>query len=242
MEYRFMLAPDVISVFPEVQIRFVVALGLRNDEPWFDLDDRLRELETSLAAETWAPFEETDVVIASWHDAYRQFGSNPRRTRPSIDSLSRRLRRNGQMPRINPAVDAYNLISVKHGTPAGAFDLATIGNVSIRFATADDRFTPLGEPEKTEVPVPGEVVYAQGQKILTRHWNHRDAEQTKVTEASRNVVFILERISEKAMPSDHLINAQLDLAQLVTPHADSVTLTFIEPETPETISSKTSQG
>jgi len=148
VDNSFILSLEVMREFPEAKIRFVVARGLRNDEPWAELNDRLRKLEADLAAGTWMPFEETDLVIASWHDAYRRFGSNPRRNRPSLDALSKRLRRDGRLPRINPAVDAYNLISVTHGTPAGAFDMATLtGEVSIRFAAVGDAFTPLGEPE-----------------------------------------------------------------------------------------------
>jgi DNA/RNA-binding domain of Phe-tRNA-synthetase-like protein len=227
------LTSPVLSAYPEVEIRLVVARGLRNEQAWADLDERVRKLEADLASGSWAPFDETSPVISSWHDAYRSFGSNPRRTRPSVDALSRRLRRSGRLPRINPAVDAYNLISVTHGTPAGAFDLTAVdGDISIRFANEDDTFTPLGEPEEQETPHTGEVIYARDHRVLTRHWNHRDADQTKVTADSRSVVFILERVTGKAVSSDDLIGAQRQLARLVTAHADDVVLAALDHGTP----------
>jgi hypothetical protein len=34
----------------------------------------------------------------SWHEAYRKFGTNPRRIRPSVDALHRRLASQGRLP------------------------------------------------------------------------------------------------------------------------------------------------
>lgn len=234
MGSSFHIAQEVIRDFPETQIRFVVARNLRNAEPWDNLEESLRALEARLSAGEWEPFEESSPEISSWHDAYRQFGTNPRRSRPSLDALSRRLRRDGKLPRISPAVDAYNLVSITRGTPAGAFDMDKLAErVTIRFTEPGDSFIPLGEPEEAEQPKQGEVVYAQGKQVLTRSWNHRDSDQTKVTEASGNVVFILERISAAAVSDRQMADAQEMLAGLIEPHAESVVLAVIAPETPE---------
>jgi len=231
----FSLQPEVVNAFPSAQVRFVVAHGLRNDEPWGELEERMRELESEFARGAWEPLDEADIRIASWHDAYRRFGTNPRRSRPSLDALSRRMRKTGSLPRISPAVDAYNLISVTHGTPAGAFDMASLnGDVAIRFAQPGDTFVPLGEPDVVEEPSPGEVVYALGDRVLTRHWNHRDSDETKVTEASTEVVFILERVSESAVGSAEMVEAQAALARIVGPHSLEVVLAAIDPDAPAT--------
>ena len=63
---------------------------------------------------------------------------------------------------------------------------------TVRFAAGDEDFTPLGEPDITEHPRPGEVIYTDAKSVLTRHWNHRDADRTKVTEDSARIVFLLE--------------------------------------------------
>jgi DNA/RNA-binding domain of Phe-tRNA-synthetase-like protein len=230
----FRLDPEVAAKFPETQIRFVVARGLHNDTSWDEVSQLLSDMEEKVAENTWQPFGEESLEIASWHNAYRSFGTNPRRIRPSVDALSRRLTRNGKLPRINPAVNAYNFISVRYGSPAGAFDLNNInGLVLIRFAGEGDEFTPLGEPDERETATPGEVVYAQGSRVLTRHWNHRDADQTKVTEQSTDVVFMIERVSAQAVPDDRMAEAQNALADLIRPHADEVITATVEPRTPE---------
>jgi DNA/RNA-binding domain of Phe-tRNA-synthetase-like protein len=237
------LHDDVLADHPDAQIRFVLAHGLRNDEPWPKVAAEHQQLAERIAASTWQPLTEDSPQISSWHDAYRRFGTNPRRNRPSLDALSRRLGKSGQLPQITGAVDAYNLISVLHGTPAGAFDLDHLdAQVTIRPARAGDHFTPLGEPEKVEEPRTGEVVYAQGQQVLTRHWNYRDADATKVTAATRNAVFILERISAQAVPDEAMATAQQALADLLQPHSEHVHLAVIDAHTRTTSLTPNPQG
>jgi DNA/RNA-binding domain of Phe-tRNA-synthetase-like protein len=227
------LTGDVIEAFPQAQVRFVVARGLNNAQEWQDSASRLDELAERVAAGRWSPFDESSPEIASWHDAYRKFGTNPRRFRPSVDALSRRLTKNGALPRINGAVDTYNFVSVSYGTPAGAFDLGLLdGTIEIRFARPGDTFTPLGEPDKTEPLTGGEVVYASASEVLTRHWNHRDCEQTKVTADSSDVVFIVERISADAVPTDVLTKAQEEIGAFVAPHAARIAFAVVSADAP----------
>jgi DNA/RNA-binding domain of Phe-tRNA-synthetase-like protein len=42
------------------------------------------------------------------------------------------------------------------------------------------------------------VVYTDAAGVLTRHWNHRDADRTKVTEDSEWIVFLLETVDATA--------------------------------------------
>ena len=231
---RVVLTGPVAAAFPETEIRLVAAHGLRNDRPWPGLQARLVELERRVAAGEWAPADDSRPEIASWHAAFRRFGTNPRRVRPSVDALGRRLVRTGRLPRVSPTVDAYNLVSVTHAVPVGAFDQRGLGaEVLVRYAEPGDAFTPLGEPETVERPGAGEVVYADGGgRVLTRHWNHRDADATKVTPASRDVLFVLERVSAVAVPAGQLARAQAALAELLRPHAADVELATVRPDQP----------
>ncbi|OII66718.1 B3/4 domain-containing protein [Streptomyces sp. CC77] len=230
----FRLAPAVAEAFPDTLIALVTATGLRGHEPWPETSAALEDLERRLADGSWRPADETDPRIEAWHTAYRSFGTNPRRIRPSVDALGRRLAKRGALPRINPAVDAYNAVSVRHGLPAGAFDLDHVsGAVDIRHADGSESFTPLGEPGTTEVPKPGEVVYADTAGVLTRHWNHRDAHRTRVTEDSTRVTFLLETL-HAARDGALLTTAAQELRALLAPHADRTTLHHVDPARPET--------
>lgn len=136
----FRLVPAVAEAFPDTLIALVTATGLRGNEPWPDTAAAVDDLERQLADGTWQPADEADPRIEAWHTAYRSFGTNPRRIRPSVDALSRRLAKKGTLPRISPAVDSYNAVSVRHGLPAGAFDLDHVtGDVDIRYADGSGR-------------------------------------------------------------------------------------------------------
>jgi DNA/RNA-binding domain of Phe-tRNA-synthetase-like protein len=205
---RLVVADEVVQAFGGLRITAIVAAGFDGRGPWPELDERFAALE---AAGAPVPAGD-DPHIAAWHAAYRAFGTNPRRQRPSAEALLRRLARDGRLPRINPAVDCYNLVSASCRVPAGAFDLGHVaGDIVIRRADGSEAFTPLGEPGTTENPHPGEVVYTDDAGVLTRHWNHRDADRTKVTEASQQILFLLETVDAAAF------GATLDAA------ADSLT-------------------
>lgn len=235
MKASIEVAPEVSGAHPTLQVRFVVTRGLSNDVAWPLTEQALEELEVGYGAGIWQPPEETEYEISSWFDAYRTFGTDPRRSRPSVDALMRRVRRTGTLPRINSAVDSHHSVSARYGIPAAAYDLDTLkGPVRLRPARRGDVFVPLGEPAAREIPPVGEIVYAQGDRVLSRHWNHRHSDLTKVTERSRNVVFLLERVCASAVSTARLRQAQEKLAELVRPHSREVTLCVIEQETPIT--------
>jgi DNA/RNA-binding domain of Phe-tRNA-synthetase-like protein len=219
---RLAVTDEVCAAFPGLRIDAVVADGFSGRAPWPEVDDRLRALEADAAAGEPVRSGEDEPHISSWHAAYRAFGSNPKRQRPSVDALLRRLARTGRLPRINPAVDCYNLVSATSGVPAGAFDLRQVaGDITVRFADGTEPFTPLGEPETVENPRPGEVVYTDAAGVLTRHWNHRDAERTKVTGESDRIVFLLETVDEAAFgPAVEATAAEL--ASLLHSRSDAV--------------------
>ncbi|KAB1990262.1 B3/B4 domain-containing protein [Streptomyces triticiradicis] len=226
----FRIAPAVADAFPGTLIAVVTATGLRGHEPWPATTAALQELERQLADGTWQPADESDPRIEAWHTAYRSFGTNPRRIRPSVDALGRRLAKKGALPRINPAVDSYNAVSVRHGLPAGAFDLDHVtGDVEIRHADGSETFTPLGEPDTVENPRPGEIIYTDTTDVLTRHWNHRDSHRTRVTQDSTHVAFALETLH--ATRDGRLLRTAADeLRELLAPHAERTAVHYLGPD------------
>ncbi|HTX26734.1 MAG TPA: phenylalanine--tRNA ligase beta subunit-related protein [Streptosporangiaceae bacterium] len=225
----------VCQGFPRLRIAAIVARGFGGNAPWPEVDAGLAALEKAAADGARLPAGEEEPHIAAWYAAYRAFGTNPKRERPSVDALRRRLARTGRLPRINAAVDCYNLVSVSHGVPAGAFDLdATHGDIAVGFAAGSERFTPLGEPGTTEHPRPGEVIYADQTAVLTRHWNHRDADRTKVTEHSSNILFLLET-TESAAFGPVVAAAAADLSARVATRSGQVSTQWLTPASPAAV-------
>lgn len=118
----------------------------------------------------------------------------------SNESLYKRLLKEKKALRpINPIVDFYNSVSIKHGVTAGAFDLGELQTRSnapleLRLSTAADTFKALdaGTDEPATPVAPGELVYVQGTTVLTRHLAWRQAAEALVTEGTKNVILMSE--------------------------------------------------
>lgn len=226
------MSSEIATRYPECRTVFLLAQGIKNNEPWPETEQALTALETEVREGRRQLPTEDEAAISAWHDLLRSFGTNPRRARPSIDALSRRLRKSGRLPRVSSLVDTCNLVSLSYMLPTGGFDLAAFRTgITLRYARPDDVYVPLGEPDKTETPLEGEVIYADGSQVMTRHWNHRDSDITKVTEATRDAVLLLEGVSS-VITAETLLRARDELAERVAPHADSVSLHEIDPARP----------
>jgi len=61
-------------------------------------------------------------TIAATRQAYKIFGKDPNRYRPSAEALCRRILRDLELYPVNTAVDLINLISIQTGYSIGGFD------------------------------------------------------------------------------------------------------------------------
>jgi DNA/RNA-binding domain of Phe-tRNA-synthetase-like protein len=127
--------------------------------------------------------------IKAWRDAYRAFGAKPSEFRSSVEALARRALRNEPLPSINALVDIGNVVSLRHLCPVGghAIDLLH-GDIALRLATGREEFTPLGS-DQVEHPLPGEVVFVEGDTVLTRRWTWRQANHTLTLPTTRAIEF-----------------------------------------------------
>ncbi|GAA4632550.1 B3/4 domain-containing protein [Actinoallomurus vinaceus] len=150
--------------------------------------------------------------VEAWREAYRGFGVNPKRARPSVDALLRR----GDLPEINRVVDAYNTVSVRFELPIGGEDLdAYDGPARLVRATGDEPFDTAKNGEAVvEHPDPGEVIWRDDAGVTCRRWNWRQCTRTRITEDTKNALFILERL--EPYPMDLLVAAGEALTGLLT--------------------------
>jgi DNA/RNA-binding domain of Phe-tRNA-synthetase-like protein len=77
------------------------------------------------------------------------------------------------------------------------------------------------------------VIYRDGTSVLTRHWNHRDAERTKVTQDSRHILFLLET-TESAAFGPAVDAAAADLAARAATRSRRVSTQWLTPASPAT--------
>jgi DNA/RNA-binding domain of Phe-tRNA-synthetase-like protein len=183
---------DVIDRYPGVHIGVLTAMGINNRATVDGLKalqgDAIHEAERQIGDEP--PIKHSH--IASWREMYRSFGTKPGDYRPSAEALIRRAIKTGELPTINPAVDIYNLVSVRHVIPMGGFDTDYVqGTIHLRFSEGGETFTPLGAAKQEET-YPGEAVYSDDSRILTRRWNYRDCDETKITGDTVNLVMFID--------------------------------------------------
>ena len=199
---NFWIHGDILSRFPKVKIGVLVC----RDVTVKGCDAGLEELKRKVIQEVAAKFSSEPMTqhpyIRSWRETYRSFGTRPGDYRPSAEALLRRVLKRRGLPTINTAVDAYNAVSVKYLIPMGGFDLdRVVGDIKIRFSAGGERFLVIGASEAEET-YEGEVVYADDVRILTRRWNHRDCDETKIMEETRNIIMFAdgsEEIPEEAV-------------------------------------------
>lgn len=148
--------------------------------------------------------------LTSWQEAYRAFGAKPQRTPCSAEALRKR---GASLPSINAVVDLYNAISIAYSVPVGGEDIdAYAGLPFLTLAKGDEPFeTTKGGAPATEHPEPGEVIWRDDKGVTCRRWNWRQGPRTRITEATRNMWFVIERL--EPMPIELLIKAGDELAE-----------------------------
>lgn len=164
-------------------------------------DAALQAEITATAAELRARFPDPAQIrslpeVVAFQELLRSVGVNPRRLQPSVERLLTTLLKRGDLPAINNFVDAYNLLSVRSLCSLGAHDLAVVvPPVTLRRLRQEDTFTPLGSPIPETVR-PGEYGYVAGDGQVLCRLDVLQADYSKVTFATTNVLLILEATSQ----------------------------------------------
>jgi DNA/RNA-binding domain of Phe-tRNA-synthetase-like protein len=204
------------ELFPDATIGVVVARDIDNQP---DGRSTIGALLQAAVADASTRLGEADLAthpaIAPWRDAYRRFGMKPAKFRSSIENLLRSARAHG-IREINPLVDIYNAVSLKHWLPCGGEDLRTVrGDIHLTRASGGEYFVPLGSSEE-QPPQPGEVIYHDDEGVLCRSWNWREAERTKLTPDTSNAILVIEGLPEMGRAAVEA--ACTELANLVRQH------------------------
>jgi len=192
---------EIIGRFGDVRIGVVVAEGL-TIQP-----ERPQELEQAvIGAEQAAAASLEGLALADipelrcWREAYKAFGVKKTSYRSSVERLLKRVQQGGGLPHINNLVDAYNLISLRYRMPVGADDLdKVVSPLGFRYARPDDTFIALGdETQEPDPPAPGEVVYADAEKLLCRRWNWYQDARSLISATTTSAVLTVQALEPTA--------------------------------------------
>lgn len=195
---EFTVAPEVSARFPGMRVAVAVARGLENAAPHPAIEALWRNAWQAAAVEA-APYgnAQSHPRVKPWRERFTAMGVSGKQFPSSVEALLRRALKGGEPFAINPLVDWYNALSLRHLVPAGAFDLAALDGqpLELRLTREGDTFTALDAADAEAVP-PGEIAYAVGSTVLTRHFVWRQSREGLVVPETDDVVLLSEVLGE----------------------------------------------
>ena len=192
----FQHAADIWRDFPSLVPGVLYAEGITADAAP-DPDRYSKIAQARLADGPESEFPE----IQAWRRAFTRMGLKPTQYRCAAESLLRRFRKEGSLPRLHPLVDLCNAVSLAFAVPVAVFDAAQVTwPLEVRYAAGDEDY--LTFSGDTEHPGPGEVIFAdQAGRAHARRWTNRQSGRSAVRDGTAAVLIVAEALHEEA-PSD----------------------------------------
>ncbi len=205
----YTILADIFERFPGYARAVVLAYEVHNGPTKVELEKLLRQAEEAVRSQLSIDTIAEHPRIKSWREAYTAFGAKPSEFRSSVEAMTRRVLRGEQLPNINALVDIGNLVSLQHLVPVGGHAMDELTeDISLRFATGEENFTPFGSQE-LEHPLPGEVIFVEGSTVLTRRWTWRQANHTLTLPETRAIEINIDRLPPVEIEEIHAIASQV---------------------------------
>ena len=207
------VSPEVFALRPDYRALLLAVSGIKAGGPSDATSEAYLQSAEATARDLVVKTPINDLPhVSAWRHAYKGFGANPKKTRNSLEALTRRITPTAGLPRVNRLTDIYNAVSVKHQIPLGGEDLDRYqGSPRCIRANGGEKFETKAAGEVVvEHPDPGEVVWCDDAGVTCRRWNWRQGPRTALTEETTSVLFICDALG--AM-SDEALEAAADELQ-----------------------------
>jgi DNA/RNA-binding domain of Phe-tRNA-synthetase-like protein len=188
--------PAIWQDHPELAAGVLHAMRIRPDVAAEALVARHEATARARLAEAGTESELPEVQ--AWRRTFSRMGLKPTQYRCASESLLRRFRKEGAMPRIHPLIDVCNAISMASGIPVAVLDVERIGGwLQVRPAEGTERYLTFGG--EIERPEPGEVTFADAEgNAHARRWTNRQSGLSAVREGTREVLVVVEGVHATA--------------------------------------------
>ena len=186
---------DIWRQFPELVVGVIQTAGISADA---DVDAPIAELTEIARGRLGNGSESLLPEVQAWRRVFSRMGLKPTQYRCASESLLRRFRKEGELPRIHPLIDLCNAASLAFATPVAAFDVAAVaGYIEVRHATGDERY--LSFTGEIEHPDPGEVIFADAAgQVHARRWTHRQSGLSAIRPTTSDVLIVAEAMHDSA--------------------------------------------
>jgi DNA/RNA-binding domain of Phe-tRNA-synthetase-like protein len=219
---------EVWRDYPELAVGVVVGAGIT---PGVSVDARIGEFTSRAAARLASGSEAELPEIQAWRRAFARMGLKPTQYRCASESLLRRYRKEGVLPRIHPLVDLCNAVSLAFAIPVAVLDVSRIsGFLEVRYADGDETY--LAFSGARETPEPHEVIFADGlRQAHARRWTNRQSAHSAVRESTTSVLIVAEAMHDGAAADIRDLTATLagELSAVLPVQPASGVLSCAEP-------------
>ncbi len=177
---RIKVVDDILHRFPDLRVLIHEVKRVKVSK----VDLRLEEFKEQVFGDVRRSFTleglKDEPLFRAYRDFFWRVGVDPTKIRPAAEALIRRVLAGRSVPRINTAVDSYNLASIITCIAMAAFDLNKLnGDVTMRFANKGEVFLGIGM-KKPLFLAGGEIVLADASRLVAIY-PYRDAEYSKIT-------------------------------------------------------------
>ncbi|MDQ8705158.1 phenylalanine--tRNA ligase beta subunit-related protein [Streptomyces sp. LHD-70] len=227
---RFRHADAIWSDYPELTAGALRATGVGATA---EVGPRVTEFTACAAARLAGATESTFPEVLAWRRTFSRMRLKPTQYRCASESLLRRLRREGDLPRIHPVVDLCNAISAAYAVPVAVLDADRIVGplLEVRYARGDEHCTTFGGG--TEHPAPGEVTFIDSTgRAHARRWTNRQSGHSAVGEHTSRILVVAEAMHDdgtEAVPE--LLNTLAE--ELATHWPTDPATALLTPSAPE---------
>ncbi len=180
---------EVASKFPELAICTGIIREVSVKSAALDVEKLRNEIFEEARKSYLLEDLKNHPIVRAYRDFFWSLDIDPTKIRPSGEALLRRVLQGKGIPRISNVVDAYNLASLKTIIPLSGYDLNMLSPpLTIRFSDENEIFQGIGmtTPKKLEK----RMLVLTDQKRILCVYPYRDADATKITEKTKNVLIV----------------------------------------------------
>lgn len=210
---------EACPVFVGAAVYATVKNSTYNKGLWEEINVFTRELTSTAQLEDI----KKQPVIAATREAYKRFGKDPGRYRPSAEALRRRLMRGIELYQIDTLVDLINLVSLRTGHSIGGFDADKIQgtHLELGIGKVDEPFEGIGRGELNVggLPVYRDAIGGIGTPTSDNERTKMGLETTHIlaivngyngTEGLKEAAEMIEDLLEKYGEADEVIITYFD--------------------------------
>lgn len=200
-----------------VKIKAVIIEGIDNES----ISEEYLSWRKNKVQELITKYKDYDIkndkVVEGFYELHQEVGVARRKNLPSSENLIKLLTKREDFVSINKAVDIYNILSIESKLCLGAHDIDKVsGNVSLKITDGTEKFLPLGSEELKPINS-GEYSFVDDDNDVICWLDIRQVDKTKVTEKSKNVLYLI--IGNKETKDEELEIVAEKLIELTTKFA-----------------------